>query len=108
MLVDERISIPDRKRLSNYYKHARNAPSKAGVIYERADNCKDAQLGRYYPIGGKGLQSFRWDIRGPLTAKYYWDLDLENAHYNIALKFARDYGIQHKNIEMYCKSREEC
>ncbi len=108
MLVDERISVSDRKRLSEYYKHARVSPSKASIAYERAETCKDAQVGRYYPVGGKGLQSFRWDIRSPLIAKYYWDIDMENAHYNIALKFARDYGIQHTNIEEYCKNREKC
>lgn len=108
MMVDDNISVTDRKRLSEYNKHARVSPSKASVSYERADNCKDAQLGRYYPVGGKGLQSFRWDIRGPLTEKYYWDIDLENAHYNIALKYARDYGIIHTSIEEYCKNREKC
>jgi len=108
MLRDTRISVSDRKRLSEYNKHARVSPSKAGVVYERAESCKDAQLGRYYPVGGKGLQSFRWDIRGPLTEKYYWDIDLENAHYNIALKYARDYGLIHTSIEKYCKNREAC
>lgn len=107
MLIDENISMGDRKRLSDYHKHARIAPSKASITYERAKNCSDAQLGRYYPVG-VGLQSFRWDIRGPLTAKYYWDIDLENAHYNIALKYARDYGIRHESLEKYCKKRDEC
>ena len=108
MLVDTNISTDDRKRLSHYFKHARTTPSKANVSYELGKNCQDLRVGRLYPAGGVGLQSFRRDIRTPLLAKYYWDIDMENCHYNIALKFARDYGIGHRAIEQYCLRRDEC
>ena len=108
MLVDKTISTDDRKRLSHYFRHARITPSKANVSYELGKNCQDLRVGRLYPAGGVGLQSFRHDIRTPLLAKYYWDIDMENCHYNIALKFAREYGIAHKCIEMYCTRRNEC
>jgi len=108
MLVDKNISADDRKRLSHYFKHARITPSKANVSYELGKNCQDVRVGRLYPAGGVGLQAFRRDIRTPLLAKYYWDVDMENCHYNIALKFARDYGIAHRAIEQYCLRRDEC
>ena len=108
MLVDTRISSDDRKRLSHYFRHSRITPSKATVSYERGKNFQDIKMGRLYPVGGMGLQSFRRDIRTPLLSKYYWDVDFENCHYNIALKFARDYGLSHKAIQRYCTHRDEC
>jgi len=108
MLVDETIPMTERKRLSDYFRHSRITPSKATVQYERSKSLHDLQLGRFYPVGGLGLQSVRWDIRAPLLAKYYWDIDLENCHYNIALKYARDYGLAHKNLLYYCENRNEC
>jgi len=108
MLVDTRISTDDRKRLSYYNKHARITVGKANVSYGLGKNCQDLRIGRLYPEGGVGLQSFRHDIRTPLLAKYYWDIDMENCHYNIALKFARQYGITHSAIERYCTHRDEC
>lgn len=108
MLVDTRISSEDRKRLSHFFKHSRITPSKATVSYELSKNYQELKKGRLYPVGAMGLQSFRRDIRTPLLAKYYWDIDFENCHYNIALKFARDYGIANKTIERYCTHRNEC
>jgi len=108
MLVDTRISTDDRKRLSYYFRHARITVGKANVSYGLGKNFQDVRIGRLYPEGGVGLQSFRHDIRTPLLAKYYWDIDMENCHYNIALKFAREYGITHHAIERYCARRNEC
>jgi len=107
MLVDDTLSMTDRKRLSNYFRHARISPSKAAIHYERSKNLQDLQLGRFYPVG-VGLQSFRWDIRSPLTARWYWDVDMENCHYNIALKKAREFGVAHTAIQRYCENRDEC
>ena len=106
MLMDDTITMSDRKRLSNYFR-ARNAPSKNAIIYERSKNLQDLQLGRFYPVG-VGLQSFRWDIRSPLIAKWYWDVDMENCHYNIALKYAREFGVASTAIQRYCDNRDEC
>ena len=108
MLGDVNIPVSLRKRLSYYVKHNRTAPSKATVVYERNALNEDRKLGRYSPVGGYGLQSYRGDVRSALTAKYYFDLDLENCHYNIALKFARDLNLKSSAIERYCKHREAC
>lgn len=107
MLVDDRIPMTERKRLSNYFRHSRISPSNATVHYERSKNLADINMGRFYPVG-VGLQSFRWDIRGPLTAKYYWDIDFENCHSHLALKFAKEYGTAHTALQEYCDRRDEC
>jgi hypothetical protein len=108
MLMDDTLPMDERKNLSNYFRFARQTPAGARITYERSKGLRDLQLGRFYPVERLGLQSVRWDIRGPLLAKYYWDIDMENCHYNIALKYARDYGIEHKNLLYYCQHRNEC
>lgn len=108
MLSDDTLPMTERKSLSNYFRFARQTPSGARITYERSKNLHDLQLGRFYPVEGLGLQSVRWDIRAPLLAKYYWDIDMENCHYNIALKYARDYNLNHKNLLYYCEHRNEC
>jgi len=107
MLVDDRIPADDKKKLSQYYKH-RLTPGKTTVAYELHKNCVEEKVGRFYPVGGLGLSIFRRDIRAPLLNRYYWDVDIENCHYNIALKFAKDWGITHSAIERYCHHRAEC
>lgn len=107
LLADERFNKEDRKHLSHYNKH-RISGSKLNCSYKFANGCEELQLGRLFPDDGIGLQSFRFDIRNPLTKKYYWDLDFENAHYRIAEKYCIDYGINHDNISYYVNNREKC
>ena len=68
----------------------------------------DNQLGRLFPNDGLGLQSFRFDIRNPLTKKYYWDIDMENAHYCIAERWCDKFDIPCSNLSHYINNRDEC
>jgi hypothetical protein len=108
MLVDDRIPLENRKKLSEYYKHSRHTPSVASVIYTLSKSNAAKGIGRLYPMNGLGLANVRSDVRGPLLSKYYWDVDMENCHYNIALKLAKDNGLPHQSIAYYCNHRDEC
>jgi hypothetical protein len=108
MLVDERIPRIDREVMSDYYRHARHTPSTAVVIYTLSKACTAKNIGRLYPKSNLGLACVRFDVRGPLFHKYYWDIDMENAHYNIALKLAKDNELPHTAIQYYCENRDEC
>lgn len=107
MLEDENISSFDRKMLSRYYKARRNT-NEVEVHYYFAKDYKDLNIGRIYPNKGIGLQSFSKVIRGPLTSKYYWDLDIINAHFHFATHVAAEYGIKHDAMSHYIANREEC
>jgi hypothetical protein len=107
MLVDDRIPLDIRKLLSNYYKH-RTSISLNTVVYSLSKTGAAKNVGRLYPLNGLGLANVRSDVRGPLLSKYYWDVDMENAHYNIALKIAKDASLPHEAIEYYCNHRDEC
>lgn len=107
LLVDDNFNKQDRIKLSNYNKH-RISGSKINVSYKFGLGCEDLKLGRLFPDESIGLQSFRFDMRNPLAKKFYWDTDIENCHYVIALYQCKKYNINHTNIEKYVNNREEC
>lgn len=106
LLSDTRFNKQDRKRLTDYNKH-RQSGSQVLVQYKLATGCEEYQLGRLFPTDGIGLQSFRFDIRNPLTKKWYWDTDIENCHYCIAFKWCERFDIPCNNISKYIQNREE-
>jgi hypothetical protein len=105
LLNDIRFNKADRTRLSNYNKH-RTSGSQLTVAYRYGLGCEELQLGRLYPVDGIGLQSFRHDIRNPLTQKHYWDVDMENAHYYIAREMCIRNNVSYQNIDTYIRNRE--
>jgi hypothetical protein len=105
LLVDENFNKTDRMKLSNYNKH-RVSGSKINVSYKFGKNCDELKIGRLYPDDAIGLQSFRSDFRNPLAKKFYWDIDIENAHYTIALQKCKAFGIKCDAIEKYVNDRE--
>lgn len=107
MLRDDTICHEDRKRLSAYYTRKMGA-GQVSVAYIYGKGCEENKLGRLYPMKGIGLQSFPRIIRDPLFKKYYWDLDVDNCHYRIALATAKEIGVKHTAIEHYINNREDC
>lgn len=107
ILVDESIPSDNRKALSTYYRRRTNV-GRTNVEYTLGKAGADANLGRLYATNHQGLQSFRFEIRHPLLCKFYWDVDIENCHYNIALKLAEELGVVHIYIKRYCKERNQC
>jgi len=107
LLSDERFNKQDRMKLSNYNKH-RTSGSKLTASYKFGEGCEEHKLGRLFPHDSIGLQSFRFDMRNPLAQKYYWDTDIENCHYVIALYQAKLHNVKYEYIERYVKNREEC
>jgi hypothetical protein len=53
------------------------------------------------------MANWTWTIRNPLAKKNYWDIDVANAHYKIALKYCERYDIEHAKLRDYCENREE-
>jgi hypothetical protein len=107
LLRDPNFNKGDISKLSIYNKH-RKSGSKVSVSYKYGMGCEEHKLGRVFPDDEIGLQSFRFDMRNPLTAKHYWDIDVENCHYVIAIKFCEDYGIKCDAIKYYVQNRNSC
>ncbi len=93
-----------KAQLSNYSKH-RTSGSRLSTTYKLADGCDEHKIGRLYPIDQLSMSGMRFDVRNPLAEKYYWDIDMENAHYRIALKYCKDNGLPCENIQKYVENR---
>lgn len=107
LLNDQGISKTVRVRLNAYKKRALHSNCVA-VSYNYGKGCGPNKIGRVFCVGYTGLQSFPRYIRDSLTAKHYWDLDMENAHYWIMRNFCEKNGLKCPAIDYYCDNREEC
>jgi len=99
-----------KKDLGNLsrYKRGRLHGNAVEVVYHYGAGCEADRLGRLYPHGGQGLQAFPFDMRNPLLEKYYWDCDMENAHYVFLQKLADGWGLKTDAIKHYINNRDEC
>jgi hypothetical protein len=89
------------------YKKNRVHGNKVRVQYTFGRGCEKNQLGRLYAKGGLGLQNFPFDIRNPLLARDYWDVDMENAHYILLAKLGDDWGVKTDAIHQYISNRTD-
>jgi hypothetical protein len=90
------------------YKRGREHGNRVKVIYHYGRGCEELKIGRLYVRDGQGLQAFPFDIRNPLLAKHYWDIDMENAHYCLMRQLCDNYSLKNDAIGYYCDNREEC
>ena len=89
------------------YRRARKHANHVEVHYERQGKvAQQKELGRLYPRGGLGLQSFPFDIRNPLLAKNYFDVDMVNAHYTLLSQLATKWGLKCDAIKQYIANRD--
>lgn len=100
------FSKRDLTRLS-MYKKGRVHGNKVEVVYHYGKGCEKDRLGRLYVKNGQGLQAFPFDMRNPLLQKHYWDIDMENAHYNLLHKLADSWGLKTDAIRQYIDNRDE-
>lgn len=98
---DERVDKKTRVMLTSYSK--RMANFEVEVSYRLTDNVSAFNLARLY---GNGIQGLKREYRTALTYKNYFELDMENAHYNIANAIAQKLGLKHEKIDYYCKNRD--
>lgn len=106
IIADEAYAIQDRKTVSAYYKQKYGAGEK-NVIYQFGEGCDEYKLGRLFAQSGLGIANWSWTIRNPLAEKWYWDIDIANAHYMIALKYCDQYQLEHTRLRDYCDNRNE-
>lgn len=106
IIADEAYSIQERKVVSAYYKQKYGAGEK-NVIYQFGMGCEEYKLGRLFAENNLGIANWSWTIRNPLAQKWYWDIDIANAHYKIAVKYCEMYGLEHGRLRDYCENRNE-
>tara|TARA_R110000868_G_scaffold330021_1_gene590939 strand:+ start:6953 stop:9325 length:2373 start_codon:yes stop_codon:yes gene_type:complete len=104
---DKRFSASNRRMLSAY-KKGRTHANEVEVVYHHQRGMETLRMGRLFPRNNLGLQSFPHDIRNPLLDKYYWDVDMENAHYVFMIKIAERYNVRNDAIKYYVNNRDAC
>lgn len=105
LLIDTKFSTIDRKHLGIYGKHKRTGGTVL-TKYQLAENVRDFGLGRLYPQDGIGLQAFPNTIRNPMLDDKYFDIDMENCHYNIAVRYCERYDLPHDHLTVYVNNRD--
>lgn len=107
LLRDTKHFSPKDLRLLSLYKKHRIHGSRTQVIYEYGKGCEKNQLGRLYVKHSLGLQSFPFDMRNPLLEKHYFDVDMENAHYNLLYTLSTKWELPNEAIRQYIEQRED-
>jgi hypothetical protein len=106
IIADESYAIQDRKNASAYYKRKHGA-GEINVIYQFGEGCEEYKLGRLFAQSNMGIANWSWTMRNPLAQKWYWDIDIANAHYKIAIKYCERYDLEHTRLRDYCDNRDE-
>ena len=100
--------LPKHLRALKEYHDNRKSSSYKEVIYQYGKGQENSQLGRLYVRDMSGLQGFPHDIRNPLLEKHNWDCDMENAHFYLLVKLAKDWGnLPTTAIQHYISNRDE-
>ena len=89
------------------YNKQRKSSSYHDVIYEFSKEAyAKHQVGRLYVKQMGGLQGFPHDVRNPLYDKYYFDCDMENAHYHFLAQLGEKWGMKTDAINQYVANRD--
>ena len=107
ILRDTRFAAKTLRNLSAYKKNRLHA-NQVEVVYHYGKGMEKLNMGRLFPHSNLGLQSFPHDIRNPLLEKYYWDVDMENAHFVFMVKKAEEYGLRNDALKFYVNNRDDC
>jgi len=103
-----------RKSLNSLKSYCKTSKKdvEINVEYSISKDCffNGLMIGRLYP-SFVGLQKQRRDIRTLLCSRFYWDIDIENCHFNLIEQLCNFWNIPksaHQHITFYNQNREEC
>ena len=94
-------------RMLGRYKRGRKHGCEAEVVYHLGSGCEELQIGRLYAKDGQGIQAFPFDIRNPLCAKKYFDVDFDNCHYRLLSHSCKEWNLKCEMIDKYIANREK-
>lgn len=107
LLRSQEIFAQRDLKMLNRYKRGRKHGSEVEVVYHLGTGCEDLQLGRLYAKDGQGIQAFPFDIRNPLCAKKYFDVDFDNCHYRLMSQSCKKWNLKCEAIDKYIANREK-
>jgi len=107
-LLKEKDSFNDySNELQHLQKYKKNYNYKKNLVRVKyVRSIKSPTYGRVNPEKSLGLHSLRREIRGTLCRDYLVDIDLVNAHPNIAYQISKKINMKCPNLRKYVKERE--
>jgi len=95
----------DKMAQTRYYRKGANG-NHVVVTYKLGKDVRHEFLGRFCAVKGVGLQALPRQVRNALAAKYYWDLDMENAQPTLLAQYCDKNGIVCSAVKKYVEQRE--
>lgn len=106
LVLHDGVSQADKKLLRNYKKISRDG-NKCLIRYVYGKKWDGIKFGDLYADKGIGLASFEKNIRACLAQKYYWDIDLANAHPCIIQNYCKQNGLACPMLDKFIIERKE-
>jgi len=97
----------DQKALLHKYKKLARDGNKVLIPYEFGKFWNKIKFGDLYAAKGVGLASFDRNIRAALAEKYYWDLDIVNAHPSILQNYCNKNKIPCPILTQFINQRKD-
>jgi hypothetical protein len=105
LMSHDGISQAEKKLLRAYKKLARDG-NKCLIQYVYGKKWETRRFGDLYAAKGVGLASFERNIRACLAQKYYWDIDLVNAHPSIIQNYCKELGLSCPVLDNFILNRK--
>lgn len=106
LVLHDGVSKADKKLLRAYKKLSRDG-NKCLIRYVYGKEWDGIKFGDLYAQKGIGLASFERSIRACLAQKYYWDIDLANAHPCIIQNYCKQNGLICPVLNKFIIERKE-
>ena len=106
LVLHDGVSQAEKKLLRAYKKLARDG-NKCLIRYIYGKKWDTIGVGDLYAEKGIGLASFEKNIRACLAQKYYWDIDLANAHPCIIQNYCKQNGWACPVLDKFIIERKE-
>ncbi len=100
------VSKDQKAKLRAYKKLARDG-NKVLIQYDYGKHWNKIKKGDFYALKGIGLAAFDKDIRACLAQKYYWDVDLVNAHPSIIQNHCNELGVDCPVLNKFIEQRAD-
>jgi len=106
LVLHDGVSQADKKILRAYKKNSRDG-NKCRIKYVFGKKWDTLKFGDLYAENGVGLASMDRNIRACLAEKYYWDIDIANAHPSIIQNYCRKNGWACPILDKFILERKQ-
>lgn len=105
---DEGIEHETKNEKENLSELLKSCFKEGDDYYTYTKYQSGVEYGRVYPVKNKSLGCLRREVRHFIAGDLYYDIDIINAHFQIALGLCKKYNFkENKTIKYYVENRDE-